>query len=62
MENILYPPHPVRCIITGPSECRKSAILINLFLNIVTEYNKIYIYAPSLYQDIYPKLIKCFTN
>ena len=62
MEKILYPNHPVRCIITGPSECGKSYFLTNLILNIINEYDKIYIYSPSLHQDFYQKLIKCFSN
>ena len=62
MEKILYPNHPVRCIITGPSECGKSIFLTNLILNIINEYDKIYIYLPSLHQDLYQRLIKCFSN
>ena len=62
MEKILYPNHPVRCIISGPSECGKSVFLTNLILNIINEYDKIYIYSPSLHQDLYQKLIKCFSN
>ena len=62
MEKFLYPNHPVRCIISGPSECGKSVFLTNLILNIINEYDKIYIYSPSLHQDLYQKLIKCFTN
>ena len=62
MEKFLYPNHPVRCIITGPSECGKSIFLTNLILNIFNEYDKIYIYSPSLYQDLYQKLTKCFSN
>ena len=62
MEKYLYPTHPVRCIITGPSECGKSVFLTNLILNIINEYDKIYIYSPSLHQDLYQKLIKCFSN
>ena len=62
MEKILYPTHPCRCIITGPSECGKSVFLTNLILNITNEYDKIYIYSPSLHQDLYQKLIKCFSN
>ena len=62
MEKKLYPNHSVRCIITGPSECGKSVFLTNLFLNIINEYDKIYIYSPSLHQDLYRKLIKCFSN
>ena len=62
MEKILYPNHPVRCIITGPSESGKSVFLTNLILNIINEYDKIYIYSPSLHQDLYQKLIKCFSN
>ena len=62
MEKISYPNHPVRCIITGPSECGKSVFLTSLILNIINEYDKIYIYSPSLHQDLYQKLIKCFSN
>ena len=62
MEKFIYPNHPVRCIITGPSECGKSVFLTKLILNIINEYDKIYIYSPSLHQDLYPKLIKCFSN
>ena len=62
MEKSLYPNHPVRCIIKGPSECGKSVFLTKLILNIRNEYNKIYIYSPSLHQDLYQKLIKSFSN
>ena len=62
MDKFLYPNHPVRCIITGPSECGKSVFQTNLFLNIINEYDKIYIYSPSLHQVFYQKLIKCFSN
>ena len=57
----LYPSHPVRCIITDPSECGKSVFLTNLILNI-KEYNRIYIYSSSLHQDLNQKLNKCFSN
>ena len=62
MEKFLYPTHPVRCITTGPSDCGKSVFLTNLILNNINEYDKIYIYSPSLHQDLYQKLIKCFSN
>ena len=62
MEKFLYPFHPVRCIITGPNECGKSVFLTNLILNIINEYYKIYIYSPRIHQDLYQKLIKCFSN
>ena len=62
MEKFLYPNHPVRCIKTGPSECGKSVVLTNLILNIINQNNKIYFYSASLNQDIYQKLIKCFSN
>ena len=62
MEKNLYPNHPVRCIKTGPSECGKSVFLTSLILNIINEYDKIYIYSPSLHQDLYQKLVKCFSN
>ena len=53
MDKILYPNHPCRCIITGPSNVGKSVFLTNLILNIINEYDKIYIYSPSLHQDLY---------
>ena len=61
-DKILYPNHPVRCIITGPSECGKSVFLTNLILNIINEYDRIYIYSPSLHQDLYQELITCFSK
>ena len=61
MEKFLYPTHPVRVIVTGPSECGKSVFPTNLNLNFINEYNKIYIYSPSLHQDIYQKLMRCFS-
>ena len=62
MDKILYPSHPLRCIITGPSNVGKTHFLTNIFLNIINEYDKIYIYSPSLHQDLYQKLIRCFSN
>ena len=61
MEKSLYPNHPLRCLICGPSNVGKSVFLTTLILNIINEYNKIYIYSPSLHQDLYQKLIKCFS-
>ena len=29
---------------------------------IINDYDKIYIYSPSLHQQLYEKLIKCFSN
>ena len=62
MEKFLNPNHPVRCIITGPSEGSKCVFLTNSISNIFNEYNKINIYSPSLHQELYRKLNKCFTN
>ena len=61
MEKILYPKRPVRCIITSPSESGKTVFLTKLNLNIINEYNKIYIYSPNPHQDLYQKLSKCFS-
>ena len=61
MDKILFPKQTLRCIITCPSECGKSVFLTNLILNIFNDYDKIYIYSPSLLQDFYQKLIKCFS-
>ena len=45
MDKILYPQHPVRCIITGPSECGQSVFLTNLILNIINEYDNMIKYT-----------------
>ena len=60
MDKVLYPTHPVRCIITGPSECGKSVLLTELILKTINELNTECIYSPSLHQDLYQKFIKCF--
>ena len=62
MDKNLYPHHPVRCIIKEASCIGESLFLTNLILNIINEYDKIYIYSPSLHQDLYQNLIKCFSN
>ena len=54
--------HPVPCIITGPSECGESVFLTNLVLKNINEFDKIYIYSPSIHYDLYQKLTKCFSN
>ena len=61
MEKILYPKHPCRFIVTGPSNVGKTYFLTNIILNIINEYDKIYIYSPSLHQKLYQKIIKCFS-
>ena len=55
MENFLYPTNPTTCINSGPSECGKSEVLINLVSIIFNEFDKLYIYSPSLHQDLYQK-------
>ena len=62
MAKFLYPSHPLRRIICGPSNSVKSIFLTNLNLNIIIEYDKNFINSPSLHQDLYQKSIKCFTN
>ena len=57
MDKFLYPTHPVRCIITGPSQCGKTVFLTNLIVIIITEFDKIYIYSPSLHQDLNQKYL-----
>ena len=62
MDKVLYPNHPCRCIIAEPSNVGKSYFLTNLILSIINENDKIYIYSSSLHQELYQKLIKCFSN
>ena len=62
MEKFLHPSHPVRCIITGPSNVGKRYFLTNIILNFFNDYGEINIYSPSLHQDLYQNLIKSFSN
>ena len=59
MDKFLYPPLPHRVIITGPSGSGKTYFLANLILNISNDFSKLYIYSPSIYQELYQKLIRC---
>ena len=61
-EKFLYPLHPVRCIITGPSNVWKSVFPTNINLTFFDNYDKIYIYSPINHQDLYQKLLKCLSN
>ena len=54
MEKFSYPSHPVRCIITGPSDCGKSVFRTNLFSNNLRNMIK-YFYTHHLYIKIYFK-------
>ena len=60
MEKFLYPSYPVRYSITGPSNSGNSVFLTNLVLNIINEFEKIYMFSPTMHQDLYQKLFKCF--
>ena len=62
IDKILNPSHSVRGIKTGQSEGGKLVFLANLILNFINEFDKIYIYSPSLHLDLYQKLFKCFSN
>ena len=62
MEKFLYPNHTVRSLIAGPCNSGKSVFLKKPILNIVNEYDNINIYSPSLHQDFYQKLFKCFRD
>ena len=57
MDKFLYPRHPVRCNITGPSECGNSCFLTNLTLYLFNEKK-----SPSFHQDKYQELNKHFGN
>ena len=48
MEKYLFPTHRLRCIIRGPSNVGESVFLTIISLNFIKEYDKKYIYSPSL--------------
>ena len=62
MKKFLYPNHPVKCNITGTSECGKAVFLTNQVWKFYNEYDKIYIYSLSLHQGRYQKLVKCLVT
>ena len=62
MDRFLYPQHPIRCAVTGPSQCGKSCFLSNLILISVNTFEKKYTYSPSLHQNLYQKLFTYFTE
>ena len=62
VENYLHLNHPLRFSICGPSNVGKSVFLASLILNISREYDKIYIYSPSLHQNLHQKIIKSFNS
>ena len=52
MEKFMYANHPLRCIICGPSNVGKNVYSTFLILNTFNEYDEIYIFSPSLHQDL----------
>ena len=62
MEKNLYPQSPVRAIIKGPSNSGETYFLTKLILNIFDDFKILYIFSPSLHQDLYQKLFKCFNK
>lgn len=54
--------HPCRAILMGPSGCGKSTALCNLVTNPLTKmtYDRIYLYAKQLDEELYEWLIKKF--
>ena len=62
MDKKLYPTHPVRVLVAGPSECGKSCTSKNLILNNIKDFGKIYVYSPSLHEQFYQKLFNCYNN
>lgn len=55
-------PNNIRCIISGPSYCGKTNLMLNLLLTDgYLNYNKLYIYSKSLDQDKY-QLVKQWSD
>ena len=62
MEKYLYPEPPVRCIISGKSASGKSTLLFKILFNIINDFDKIFIYSPTIHQPVYRTIIKCFNK
>ena len=55
MEKFLYPEIPVRVIISGKSASGKSTLLFKILFNIINDFDKIYIFSPTIHQETYQK-------
>lgn len=55
-KNPLAPQHPFRCLMVGPSGSGKTNLLANLILKYL-EFDKIYIYAKDIEEDIYKFIV-----
>lgn len=56
-------PNSIRCIISGPSSCGKTAVMLSLIGDINgLRFENIYIYSKSLYQPKYEFLDKVLNN
>ena len=62
MEKHVYPEKPVRTIISGKSASGKSTLLFKILFNIINDFDKIYIFSPTIHQPTYQKIIKCFNS
>ena len=58
--NAFYLPSSMRAVIVGSSSCGKTVLLLNLLLSDSLDYNRLYIYARSLFQEQYRLIIKGF--
>ena len=56
----MHSPPSMRAVIIGSSSCGKTVLLLNLLLRESLDYNKLYIYARSLFQEQYQIIIKAF--
>ena len=62
MEKNLHPNHPLRCVLSGPSNRGKSVFLTKWCLKFFNGFDKIYNYSLSLHQDSYQNLNRRFSN
>ena len=58
----MYPEKPVRCIISGKSASGKSTLLFKILFNIINDFDKLFIYSPTIHQPVYQTLIKCLES
>ena len=60
MDKFLYLPHTAKSINTGPSEYGTSCFQTYIVLNIFNDFGEKFSFSPSLQQDFYQNIIKCF--
>ena len=62
MEKHLYAEKHLKTILSGKTDSGISTLLFKILFNIINDFDKIYIFSPTIHQPSYQKIIKCFNS